>query len=41
MDETGHLDRLERSLKALELAAPMSREALRFVVREVMRRNSL
>jgi D-alanine transaminase len=41
MDETGHLDRLERSLRALELAAPMSREALRFVVREVMRRNRL
>jgi D-alanine transaminase len=41
LDETGHLDRLERSLKALELAAPMSREALRFVLREVMRRNRL
>ena len=41
LDEAGHLDRLERSLKALELAAPMSREALRFVLREVLRRNRL
>jgi D-alanine transaminase len=41
LDETGHLDRLERSLKALELAAPMSREALRFVLHEVLRRNRL
>jgi D-alanine transaminase len=41
LDEGGHLDRLERSLKALELAMPMPREALRFVLREVMRRNLL
>ena len=41
LDEAGHLGRLERSLKALELAAPMSRDALRFVLREVLRRNRL
>jgi D-alanine transaminase len=41
LDEAGHLDRLERSLKALELAPPMSRQALRFVLGEVMRRNRL
>ncbi len=39
LDETGHLDRLDRSLAALEMAAPMSRAALRFVLREVLRRN--
>jgi D-alanine transaminase len=41
LDEEGHLVRLERSLAALELATPMSREALQFVLREVMRRNRL
>jgi D-alanine transaminase len=41
LDEGGHLDRLERSLAALELAMPMPREALRLVLREVMRRNRL
>ena len=41
LDEAGHLDRLERSFKPLELTMPMSREALRFVLREVMRRNRL
>ncbi len=41
MDEAGHLDRLDRSLTALELAMPMPRAALRFVLGEVMRRNRL
>ena len=39
IDEIGHLDRLERSLAAIELAMPMAREALRFVMREIVRRN--
>jgi D-alanine transaminase len=39
IDESGHLDRLERSLDALKIAAPMSRGALRFVLREIVRRN--
>ncbi len=41
LDEEGHLVRLENSLAALELAMPMSRTALRFVLREVMRHNRL
>jgi D-alanine transaminase len=39
VDETRHLDRLERSLRELSIAMPMSRAALRFVLREVVRRN--
>ncbi len=38
-DETGHLDRLERSLSELQIAMPVERETLRFLMREVMRRN--
>ena len=41
LDETGHLDRLERSLKELAIAMPMRRAALMAVMREVMRRNRL
>lgn len=41
LDEAGHLDRLERSLAALELPMPMGRAALRLVLHEVMRRNRL
>lgn len=41
MDERLHLDRLERSLAALRIAEPMSRAALQFVMREVVRRNLL
>jgi D-alanine transaminase len=41
MDEEGHLDRLERSLKALGIAMPMARESLRAVMREMIRRNRL
>lgn len=39
VDEALHLDRLERSLKEIRLSAPMGREALRHVLREVVRRN--
>jgi D-alanine transaminase len=41
LDEAGHLDRLERSLAALELPMPMGRAALRLVLQEVLRRNRL
>ena len=39
IDETRHLDRLERSLRELEIRMPMSRAALRIVLREVAGRN--
>lgn len=39
VDETGHMDRLERSLSELEIANPMSRQAFGLVLREVVRRN--
>ncbi len=38
-DETGHLDRLERSLRELKMDMPVERETLRFLMREVVRRN--
>jgi len=38
-DEEEHLDRLERSLKEISLAMPMSRAALKLVLRELARRN--
>lgn len=38
-DETGHLDRLERSLSELQMDMPVERETLRFLMREVMRQN--
>ncbi|WP_373087553.1 D-amino-acid transaminase [Sneathiella sp.] len=41
IDEAGHLDRLWRSLGELKIAAPMKREPLKFVMREVIRRNSI
>jgi D-alanine transaminase len=41
IDEALHLDRLDRSLGELSIAAPMSRAALRFVMAEVIRRNQL
>ena len=41
IDEKGHLDRLERSLKELQIASPMNREPLRAVMREVLRRNRI
>ncbi|MDE2016180.1 MAG: D-amino-acid transaminase [Hyphomicrobiales bacterium] len=39
VDEARHLDRLERSLRELRIAMPMDRAALRFVLRETLRRN--
>lgn len=39
VDLTRHLDRLDRSLGELRIAAPMSRAALVHVIREVARRN--
>ncbi|MDR3496844.1 MAG: D-amino-acid transaminase [Ancalomicrobiaceae bacterium] len=39
IDLTRHLDRLDRSLAALRISRPMSRPALVFIVREVVRRN--
>ena len=41
LDEEGHLDRLERSLKALSIPMPMARGALQIVMREMLRRNRL
>jgi D-alanine transaminase len=41
IDETRHLDRLERSLRELTIAMPMQRAALRIVIREVVRRNQV
>ena len=38
-DETGHLDRLERSLNELQMRMPVERETLRFIMRELLRRN--
>src|SRR5689334_18834836 len=40
-DEKEHLDRLERSLRELQLPMPMERRALRLVIRELARRNRL
>jgi D-alanine transaminase len=39
VDERRHLDRLDRSLKALQISAPMGRAAMRVVLRETVRRN--
>lgn len=41
LDEEPHLDRLERSLRELGIASPMSRPALRQVIRALLRRNRL
>lgn len=41
VDEAPHLDRLERSLRELRMAPPMSRRALQVVLREVIRRNAV
>jgi D-alanine transaminase len=41
IDEGPHLDRLARSLGELRIAWPLSRPALGFVIRELMRRNRL
>jgi D-alanine transaminase len=41
VDEELHLDRLERSLGELRIAMPSSRQALKLISQEVMRRNGL
>lgn len=40
-DEGGHLDRLERSLRELQIDMPVSRDTLGFLMREVLRKNRL
>ena len=39
IDETRHLARLQRSLEELRIRAPLRADALRFVLREIIRRN--
>lgn len=39
LDEDGHLDRLDRSLRELRIVPPMGRRALKTVIRELARRN--
>ena len=41
IDEDEHLDRLERSLREIEMAMPMPRNALKHVLRETARRNGV
>ena len=41
VDEEPHLDRLDYSLGELRIAPPCSRAALRFICRELLRRNGL
>ncbi|MBV8412508.1 MAG: D-amino-acid transaminase [Alphaproteobacteria bacterium] len=41
IDEQPHIDRLDRSLRELRIAWPVSRATLGFVIRELMRRNRL
>ena len=41
IDETPHIDRLDRSLRELRIAWPVARPALGFILRELMRRNRL
>ncbi|MBE9557482.1 MAG: D-amino-acid transaminase [Proteobacteria bacterium] len=41
VDESQHLDRLERSLSELRIAMPMSRRALELVCHELLRRNGI
>ena len=41
IDEGPHLDRLDRSLRELRIGWPVSREALAFIMRELMRQNRL
>lgn len=40
-DETGHLDRLERSLSELGMDLPVLRQTLKIIMRELLRRNRL
>ncbi len=39
MEERGHLDRLERSLREMRIDMPMSRAAFSLAMRETIRRN--
>ena len=39
VDETLHLDRLDRSLREIDMAWPMARRAMSLVARELLRRN--
>jgi D-alanine transaminase len=41
IDEAPHLDRLERSLGELAIAMPLSRRAIKLIMRELIRRNGL
>jgi D-alanine transaminase len=41
LDEDPHLDRFDYSLRELQIAPPMSRAALKLVLRELVRRNGL
>ena len=41
VDEEPHLDRLERSLDELRMAMPTSRQALKMISRELLRRNAV
>ena len=41
IDETPHIDRLDRSLRELRIDWPVARPALGFILRELMRRNRL
>ncbi len=41
IDEEPHLDRMERSLREIGVAMPMSRESLKLVMREVIARNRI
>src|ERR1700704_3877120 len=41
IDEAPHIDRLDRSLRELRIAWPVSRATLGFIIRELMRRNRL
>ncbi|MBI1777579.1 MAG: D-amino-acid transaminase [Proteobacteria bacterium] len=41
VDEEPHLDRLERSLRELRIEMPMTRTALKLILREVARRNRI
>lgn len=41
IDEEGHLDRMERSLRELGIEMPMGRAALKLVMREVIARNRI
>ena len=41
LDRIGHLDRLERSLRELRIAPPVKRQALEFILQEMVRRNRI